>query len=210
MKKILGNKAGVTLMELMIVMVIIGILSVVLFRTFGSVSELTFRIQQQKDVWTEIITASQIIQNYADRNHIDYERYSGLALQNWMSDTLYLSGIDGQIAMYSSWDCIELWTTPLSWLQDRSCSLYVENNEDVFTISNPAKIYFSKILFKIIPFASEENYIASPELCEQDNLINCINAPGFWILAEAYNARYKPGQRGNTIKIPVQEFFNLK
>ncbi|MBU0627016.1 hypothetical protein KKG31_06605 [Patescibacteria group bacterium] len=66
----------------MIVMVIIGILSIVLFRTFGSVSELSFRIQQQKNVGTEIITLSQIIQNYADRNQIDYARYDDLSVQH--------------------------------------------------------------------------------------------------------------------------------
>jgi len=75
MHKLLKNKKGFTLLELMIVIGIISILSVVLFRTFGTVSELTFRVEQEKNVTQEIIDFSQILQNYADKNQIDYERY---------------------------------------------------------------------------------------------------------------------------------------
>jgi len=75
MQSMLKNKKGFTLLELMIVIGIISILSVILFRTFGTVSELTFRVEQEKNVTQEIIDFSQILQNYADRNQIDYDKY---------------------------------------------------------------------------------------------------------------------------------------
>ncbi|MBU0627017.1 hypothetical protein KKG31_06610 [Patescibacteria group bacterium] len=53
----------------------------------------------------------------------------------------------------------------------------MQNDESVFPITNPAKLYLSKVMFKIIPFASEENYISDPTLCAENNLITCINAP---------------------------------
>ena len=81
-------------MELMIVIGIISVLSVILFRTFATMSELAFRIEQEKNVTQEIISISQILQNYADKNTIDYEKYTTLTETNGLSDTLYLSGQD--------------------------------------------------------------------------------------------------------------------
>jgi prepilin-type N-terminal cleavage/methylation domain-containing protein len=67
-----------TLIELIIVMVIIGILSVILLRTYTWISEMTFRVQETKDVQQEILHLSQVMQNFADRNTIDFSQYSGL------------------------------------------------------------------------------------------------------------------------------------
>jgi len=94
MQRMLKKKNGFTLLELLVVMTIIGILSVILFRTFATVSELTFRVEQEKNVTQEIISFSQILQNYADRNQIDYDRYENLTSTEGLTDTLYLSGQD--------------------------------------------------------------------------------------------------------------------
>jgi len=75
MQKILKKRNGFTLLELMIAIGIISILSAILFRTFATVSEVTFRVEQEKNVTQEIISFSQILQNYADNNQIDYYKY---------------------------------------------------------------------------------------------------------------------------------------
>jgi prepilin-type N-terminal cleavage/methylation domain-containing protein len=65
-----------TLLELLIVMAILGILFVMLLRTYNRISTMVFRVQQEKEVSQEILQVSQIVQNLADRNDIDYTKYS--------------------------------------------------------------------------------------------------------------------------------------
>jgi prepilin-type N-terminal cleavage/methylation domain-containing protein len=65
-----------TLLELLIVMAILGILFVLLLRTYNWISTMVFRIQQEKEVAQEIMQISQVVQNFSERNSIDYQKYS--------------------------------------------------------------------------------------------------------------------------------------
>gem|GEM_PF-1105752 len=65
------------MLELLIVMAILGILFVLLLRTYNRIGTMVFRVQQEKEVAQEILQISQIIQNFSDRNTIDYSKYSG-------------------------------------------------------------------------------------------------------------------------------------
>jgi len=58
-------------------MAILGILFVLLLRTYNRIGTMVFRVQQEKEVAQEILQISQIIQNFSDRNTIDYSKYSG-------------------------------------------------------------------------------------------------------------------------------------
>ena len=64
-----------TLLELLIVMVILGILFVMLLKTYNWIAAVVFRTQQEKEVAQEILQLSQIFQNFSDRNTIDYPKY---------------------------------------------------------------------------------------------------------------------------------------
>lgn len=207
MHKLLKNKKGFTLLELMIVIGIISVLSVILFRTFGTISELAFRVEQEKNVTQEIIGFSQILQNYADKNQIDYEKYETLTTTSGLTDILYLSGQDWQISLYSSGDCIQPGESLLSGVQELQCALYMEKDEVATPLTNPKKTYLSKVIFKIIPFASQEQYLA---MSGNDTLIYSLNKPGFWLFTQVRNARYSPQTRWNNVEIPVQQFFSLK
>ncbi len=207
------KRKWVTLLELMIVIWIIAVLSIILFRTFGSISQIAFRIEQEKNVTNEIISMMQVLQNYADRNTIDYEKYrnwSGYDLINnkWLTDILYLSGQDWNLKFYSSGDCINPSEVPLSGLFDKTCWLYLEKEDKTISIVNTNKIYLSKMIFKIIPFAREQDYIDDKYLC--DDLAKCIAQPGFWIFVQWYNSKYVPHLRSNNVNIKIQNFFNLK
>jgi len=209
MHKLLKNKKWFTLLELMIVIGIISVLSVILFRTFATMSELAFRIEQEKNVTQEIISISQILQNYADKNTIDYEKYTTLTETNGLSDTLYLSGQDWRISFASSGDCVEPGEKILSGVQGLQCALYLQKDWDSpIEITNPKKTYLSKVVFKIVPFASQEQYLAMS--WENTNLIYSLNKPGFWLFTQVRNARYSPTTRWNTIQTSVQQFFSLK
>ena len=234
MNKLLAHrKNAFTLVELLIVMTIIGILSVILFRTFWTISSLAFRIEQQKNVSQEIVILTQILQNYSDRNVIDYQKYfdlksshssslndnivadsvvegNGLVENKWIVDILYLSGQDGQISLFTSGTCIDPADQFISSWTDQECALYVQKSWMNIQITNPKKIYLSKMFFKIIPFASQEQYLTGSWLCAEDKLMYCLNTPGFWIVAQGYNPRYSISSWWNKVQIPIQQFFNLK
>lgn len=74
------QKSGFTLIEVMIVLVIVSMLSIVLFRTYSTVSEIAFRLQQEKYVMQDALSLSQILQNIADTSKIDYNRYGSQLL----------------------------------------------------------------------------------------------------------------------------------
>lgn len=65
-----------TLLELLIVMTILGILFVLLLKTYNWISTMVFRVQQEKEVTQEVMHISQVVQNYSERNTIDYQKYS--------------------------------------------------------------------------------------------------------------------------------------
>jgi hypothetical protein len=56
-------------------MTILALLFLLLLRTYNSIASLVFRVQQEKEVSQEILQISQIVQNFADRNTIDYAAY---------------------------------------------------------------------------------------------------------------------------------------
>jgi hypothetical protein len=57
-------------------MVVLGILFVMLLKTYNWISTMVFRIQQEKEVAQEMLQISQTVQNLADRNAIDYSKYT--------------------------------------------------------------------------------------------------------------------------------------
>jgi hypothetical protein len=80
------------------------------------------------------------------------------------------------------------------------------DNGLVKELINTKKIAISKVIFKIIPFASEEQYLNSLSLCEEGNYLHCLNAPGFRMIFKAYSVNY--GRQWAThIVVPFQQFF---
>jgi hypothetical protein len=55
-------------------------------------SQISFRVEQQKIVNQELLFVSEIIQNFANRNDIDYSKYNtDLVYSIGISDILYLT-----------------------------------------------------------------------------------------------------------------------
>lgn len=204
-----------TLLELVIVMAILGILFVLLLRTYNWISTMVFRIQQEKEVGQEIIQISQIVQNFSERNSIDYSKYwvindewetINLTTSQWITDVLYLTGQDGEIALYTSGsDCLDPaveYVYTESWYD---CSLYMELWGITRELINTKKILITKAMFKIIPFASEQQYIDTPGLCSW-NYLQCLNSPWFWMMFTAYSTNYGK-QWATHVIVPFQQFF---
>lgn len=180
---------------------------------------MVFRVQQEKEVAQEILQISQIIQNFSDRNTIDYSKYSGtrdeeqgesqwisLVDTNWITDVLYLTGQDGEMSFFSSGDCIDPAQEYLLTGAWSGCFLYMTTPDSTIELINSKKVAISKTLFKIIPFASEDQYVQSDWLCEAWNYLHCLNAPWFRMIFKAYSVNYGK-QWATHVSVPFQQFF---
>ncbi|MFZ2150827.1 MAG: type II secretion system protein [Candidatus Absconditicoccaceae bacterium] len=202
---------GFTLIETLIVVVIIGILSVILMRTYTFVSQISFRIQQEKNVTQETLFLSQIIQNISDKNSIDYNRYISVLGTGYLTsksgfiNILYLSGQDGKIEIYSTGTCIDPGTNIEVLTGGYQCYIQLVKNGEISNITNPQAIYVSKTIFRITPYDSSTNYLDGVSSCT--SYISCIHKPGFFMIAKAYSPTYNK-KRYNKIQIPIQQFFN--
>lgn len=205
-------KKWMTLLELVIVMAILGILFVLLLRTYNRISTMVFRVQQEKEVAQEILQISQIVQNLADRNSIDYGKYTtesswtNLVENVWITDVLYLSWLDGEVKLYTEGDCIDPAVDYVLTGAWSGCSLFVDLWGKKRELINTRKVLVSKAVFKIIPFASEEQYLNSDNLCTQSTYLNCLNVPWFRMIFKAYSTNYGR-QRATHVVVPFQQFF---
>jgi len=208
-----------TLMETLIVITIMGILSTLLIRTYIDISRISLRVEQEKNITQEVLVISQTLQNYADRNQLDFERYQEeiwidtIVAHKWIVKTLYLSGMDGRFYIQSNGDCIdpgaELDLVPYAQNHETypTCRVEIHKPDQTIILTNPQKAYISQLVFKIIPYATLDQFIEKPSLCT--NFLTCPHHPWFRIIAKAYSPNYSI-KRVNNARLPVQQFFTIK
>ncbi len=216
------KKKWMTLIETVIVVVIIWMLSTILVRSYIQISQISFRVEQEKNVTQEILLLSEVLQNYSDRNTLDYEKYKELGLtylksNEGLTDTLFLTGIDGNITITTEWDgCLAPWEDIIldndgkKTIQEWECRVTIKQNDRKFNITNPKKVRVTQLRFKIIPYAPYDDYFSDDgdDICDT-NYLTCPHHPGFRIIWKAYNINYWI-QRANNIMIPMQQFFSLQ
>ena len=208
-----------TLLEMMIVIVIVWILAVVLTESYITISRTALRIKQEKNISEESLVLTQIFQSVADEATIDYEKYwSKLQNSNWFTWTLYLTWWQWSwTSIYTTGDCLDLdknfepdedGNISQSILDYTGCYLamkqWEENEETQLTI--PWNVVISKVVFRIIPFDSDENYFTWEET--NKIVINDVHQPAFWMFIHLYAPLYQPTWT-NKIDLPLQLFFNL-
>ena len=210
-----------TLLEMMIVMVIIGILAVVLTESYTTISRTALKIEQEKNLSEESLILTQVFQAISDEATIDYDAYSGDSTQNlkassWFTEILYLTWWQWSwTIIYTTWeDCLDL---DNDFLNDDGVSEKIQNalsgcelilqqwDEKTSLISN-WKVITSKVMFRVIPYDSDENYFS----IEEENYIalNDVHQPAFWMFIHLYAPFYQPTGT-NKIDQPLQLFFNL-
>ena len=203
-------KKAFTLIELLIVICILGILTFVLFSAYKKVSEISFRIEQQRKINEELLLMSEILQNFANRNSIDFGKYVGdesLINQEGFSYNLYLSWEDWQLKIYATWNCVEYWKIPESSNLEGWCAFYLEKDgHSPIKLTNDS-VYFTRAKFKIIPY-SDQYFSSSNDLC-QTNYLACINDVWFWLFTDIYPRAYNESIWSNNIHVLVQHFFNI-
>lgn len=201
------NKKAFTLIEILMVTIIVGLLAWVLFKTYITISQISFRVEQQKYVNQEMLFVSEILQNFANRNKINYTMYDHLNDRNWIVDALYMTWEDGMFSIHSQWNCIWLDATPSQTDLLSGCFMVLEKDWNITKITD-SMVYMSQILFKVIPYADSESYFDDPSLCDS-NYLACINDHGFWIFTNLYGKWYNPNNRSTNVSFFVQQFFNI-
>ncbi len=211
-----------TLIEMLIVIIIIWILAVVLTESYITISKTALRIEQEKNLSEESLILTQVFQAISDEATIDYDKYwSTLSGSNWFTWTLYLTWWQWSwTSIYTSWgdNCLELdnnfpvnsdWTYPnvseriqkaLTW-----CELVLKQWENITSLIPSWKVITSKVMFKIIPYDSDENYFTWDD---QRIVLNDVHQPWFWMFIHLYAPLYQPIWT-NKVDLPLQLFFNL-
>lgn len=203
-------KKWFTLVEILIVTVIVGMLSVLVMQTYVTMTRIAFRVQQEKQVTEQTITLTQIVQNMADTMTIDYDRYATthgadyITNNQWLVPMLYLTWRQGSVALYSTGDCPQT----VAYTTGSGCWVVLEKNTaPAVAITQTGRASMTPLQFKIIPYASQDQYLQDPSLCQM-SLGACLYHPWFWMLTQMYTP-YILDTRESNIRIPVQAFFSL-
>ena len=215
------KKNWFTLAEILIVVILFWMLAGIIIKTYTTISQVSFRLQQEKEIAKEALVLSQVLDNLAQSTTIDYEKYqsSDLVATNGIVDTLYLSGDTGKYQISSSDSCKEYdkiaeklenpdQSTEQSENQ-KNCQLLLTTTIGDQTTENSLldgkNFKLSKMQFKIIPFIWKEDL--------KKNLASDTPKdwkPAFWILGTLYSHYYNPNKWTNNISLPLQFFFSLQ
>ncbi len=194
-------KKGFTLVEILIVVLIFAILSSLLFKTYIAITRVAFRLEQEKNVSDNIVTISRIVQNFADRNTIDYTAYdlADLEQNDGMTNVLHLQWSDGTISLWTTWSCV-------SWLHTYTtghCQLYMLNGSGLIYLTDTWYVNLTQIQFQLIPYIAPNSPNCSP------NYFVCSRKPGFWMYTTFFSPYYV-GDWNTDAVVPFQLFFTTR
>jgi len=210
-----------TLIEMLIVIVIVGILAVVLIESYITISKTALRVEQEKNLSEESLILTQVFQAIADEATIDYDAYSDKSIElsdaNWFTDILYLTwGQWSWTSIYTTWcenfldldgnfELDENNNTEQNIQDYTGCYLAMQQGDLLTPITTPWwKVVISKVLFRVIPYNSNDYYSQEGDA----NITNNLHQPAFWMFIHLYAPFYQPIWT-NKIDQPLQLFFNL-
>lgn len=205
------KKSAFTLVEILIVVVLFGLLSGIILKTYTTITKVAFRMEQDKELAKETLVLSQVLQNIVAEATIDYSQYRDLKNTNGITDTLYLTG--GQrtgTQLFSTWNCEDTRNLYDEKYRENkegnadfsSCKLMLKRGEQEFALLWTEKLLQSKMHFKVIPYQSTIEAIT----ITWDSI---LWKPWFWILGAVYSPFYNPKKRSNSSILPIQLFFGL-
>ena len=230
------NKAF-TLVEILIVVWLFWLLSGIILQTYTTISRISYRIQQEKEIAKEALVLTQVLENLAQTTTIDYSKYSYSDLQssggivselhlkdeNNQGITINTTGTCFQASelreQKENWSSSELELLPvekeetLKTIRNSNCKLILEKNWEGITLLDSKKFNISQAQFKIIPFISNQDLQKIYEIEHQDSNISKLppaGKPGFWLFITLTSKHYTPSQRSNNVVLPLQTFVSLQ
>lgn len=224
------NKAF-TLVEILIVVWLFWLLSGIILQTYTTISRISYRIQQEKEIAKEALVLTQVLENLAQTYTIDYSKpeykYPKLQSSNGMVSALYLKDENNQgISINTTGTCFqaselreqkENWSSSeeetLKTIRNSDCKLILEKNWEKITLLDSKKFNISQAQFKIIPFISNQelqNIYASERKNTDIKELPPAGKPGFWLFITLTSKHYTPSQRSNNVVLPLQTFVSLQ
>lgn len=222
------NKAF-TLVEILIVVWLFWLLSGIILQTYTTISRISYRIQQEKEIAKEALVLTQVLENLAQTTTINDSkyRYSDLQSSGGMVSELHLKDEKNQgITINTTGDCFqasklreqkENWSSSeeetLKTIRNSNCKLILKKNKEEITLLDSKKFNISQAQFKIIPFISNQDLQKIYEIEKQDSNIKELppaGKPGFWLFITLTSKHYTPSQRSNNVLLPLQTFVSLQ
>ena len=232
------NKAF-TLVEILIVVWLFWLLSGIILQTYTTISRISYRIQQEKEIAKEALVLTQVLENLAQTTTIDYSKseysYSALQSSGGIVSELYLKDEKNQgITINTTGACFqasklrkekENWSSSefellpveneetLKTIRNSDCKLILEKNLEEITLLNSKKFNISQAQFKIIPFISNQelqNIYTSENQNTDINKLPPAGKPGVWLFITLTSKHYTPSQRSNNVVLPLQTFVSLQ
>ena len=224
------NKAF-TLVEILIVVWLFWLLSGIILQTYTTISRISYRIQQEKEIAKEALVLTQVLENLAQTTTINDSkyRYSDLQSSGGMVSELHLKDEKNQgITINTTGTCFQaselreqkqLELLPveneetLKTIRNSNCKLILEKNWETITLLDSKKFNISQAQFKIIPFISNQDLQKIYEIENQDSNISKLppaGKPGFWLFITLTSKHYTPSQRSNNVVLPLQTFVSLQ
>ena len=230
------NKAF-TLVEILIVVWLFWLLSGIILQTYTTISRISYRIQQEKEIAKEALVLTQVLENLAQTTTINDSkyRYSDLQSSGGMVSELHLKDEKNQgITINTTGACFqasklrkekENWSSSefellpeeneetLKTIRNSNCKLILEKNWEGITLLDSKKFNISQAQFKIIPFISNQDLQKIYEIENQDSNISKLppaGKPGFWLFITLTSKHYTPSQRSNNVVLPLQTFVSLQ
>ena len=230
------NKAF-TLVEILIVVWLFWLLSGIILQTYTTISRISYRIQQEKEIAKEALVLTQVLENLAQTTTINDSkyRYSDLQSSGGMVSELYLKDENNQgITINTTGTCFqaselrkekEHWSSSepellpvenektLKTIRNSDCKLILKKDKEEITLLDSKKFNISQAQFKIIPFISNQDLQKIYEIEKQDSNIKELppaGKPGFWLFITLTSKHYTPSQRSNNVVLPLQTFVSLQ
>lgn len=133
------NKAF-TLVEILIVVWLFWLLSGIILQTYTTISRISYRIQQEKEIAKEALVLTQVLENLAQTTTIDFSKHLNLQSSNGMVSELHLKDENNQgITINTTGTCFqasELRKEKENWSSSEPELLPVENEKTLKTIRN--------------------------------------------------------------------------
>ena len=228
------NKAF-TLVEILIVVWLFWLLSGIILQTYTTISRISYRIQQEKEIAKEALVLTQVLENLAQTTTIDFSKHLNLQSSNGMVSALYLKDENNQgISINTTGTCFhselreqkENWSSSeleellpveneetLKTIRNSDCKLILKKDKEEITLLDSKKFNISQAQFKIIPFISNQDLQKIYEIENQDSNIEELppaGKPGFWLFITLTSKHYTPSQRSNNVVLPLQTFVSLQ
>lgn len=228
------NKAF-TLVEILIVVWLFWLLSGIILQTYTTISRISYRIQQEKEIAKEALVLTQVLENLAQTTTIDFSKHLNLQSSDGMVSELHLKDEKNQgITIKTDGACFqasklrkekENWSSSefellaeeneetLKTIRNSNCKLILKKNKEEITLLDSKKFNISQAQFKIIPFISNQDLQKIYEIEKQDSNISKLppaGKPGFWLFITLTSKHYTPSQRSNNVVLPLQTFVSLQ